>query len=236
MSAGSPLSATQRNGPFPSQNSGRMYSGTKPGMSNAFSHAGLLRLRANVVAVIESDRAASFATRASLRRAAPSTASSARCIRPDLSRATASASCKRHPVRHITVQRIVRAGLIGQNVGHDHRAAPSPAGHPRSCRPARPRPPVSSCAPVRSCPALHRANRRSCRNNRSAVASRFARIDFDAEKERAVHRRGQRLRAAHSAQPAGNEQICLRANRRNVVTPAAAKVSNVPCTIPWLPM
>ena len=35
MSAGSPDSATQRNGPFPSQNSGRMYSGTKPGMSNA---------------------------------------------------------------------------------------------------------------------------------------------------------------------------------------------------------
>ena len=37
MSAGSPLSATQRNGPFPSQNSGRIYSGTKPGISKAFS-------------------------------------------------------------------------------------------------------------------------------------------------------------------------------------------------------
>src|SRR5512146_1107580 len=34
-SAGSPDSATQRNGPFPSQNSGRMYSGTNPGISNA---------------------------------------------------------------------------------------------------------------------------------------------------------------------------------------------------------
>ena len=37
MSAGSPESAAQRNGPLPSQNSGRMYSGTKPGMSNAFA-------------------------------------------------------------------------------------------------------------------------------------------------------------------------------------------------------
>ena len=37
MSAGSPESAAQRNGPLPSQNSGRMYAGTKPGNSNARS-------------------------------------------------------------------------------------------------------------------------------------------------------------------------------------------------------
>ena len=35
MSSGSPDSATQRNGPLPSQNSGRMYSGTNPGYANA---------------------------------------------------------------------------------------------------------------------------------------------------------------------------------------------------------
>ncbi len=35
MSSGSPESATQRNGPFPSQNSGRMYAGTNPGNANA---------------------------------------------------------------------------------------------------------------------------------------------------------------------------------------------------------
>src|SRR3989442_1271064 len=34
-SPASPESATHRNGPLPSQNRGRMYSGTKPGMSNA---------------------------------------------------------------------------------------------------------------------------------------------------------------------------------------------------------
>ena len=37
MSAGSPDSAAQRNGPLPSQNSGRMYAGTNPGNSNARS-------------------------------------------------------------------------------------------------------------------------------------------------------------------------------------------------------
>ena len=36
MSAGLPDSATQRNGPTPRQNSGRMYAGTKPGKSKAF--------------------------------------------------------------------------------------------------------------------------------------------------------------------------------------------------------
>ena len=35
MSAGSPESATQRNGPRPVQNCGRMYAGTKPGNANA---------------------------------------------------------------------------------------------------------------------------------------------------------------------------------------------------------
>ena len=37
MSAGSPDSAAQRNGPLPSQKSGRMYAGTKPGNSKARS-------------------------------------------------------------------------------------------------------------------------------------------------------------------------------------------------------
>ena len=35
MSSGSPDSATQRNGPLPSQKSGRMKAGTKPGKSKA---------------------------------------------------------------------------------------------------------------------------------------------------------------------------------------------------------
>jgi hypothetical protein len=35
MSAGSPESATQRNGPRPVQNCGRMYAGTNPGNANA---------------------------------------------------------------------------------------------------------------------------------------------------------------------------------------------------------
>ena len=38
MSLASPESATQRNGPLPSQNSGRMYAGTKPGKAKARSY------------------------------------------------------------------------------------------------------------------------------------------------------------------------------------------------------
>ena len=58
MSSGSPDSAAHRNGPLPSQKSGRMYSGTKPGISKRVGHAGLHGLRADVVAVVERDRAA----------------------------------------------------------------------------------------------------------------------------------------------------------------------------------
>ncbi len=57
MSSGSPESATQRNGPLPSQKSGRMYAGTKPGKSNAFCTPCLERDLADVVAVVERDRA-----------------------------------------------------------------------------------------------------------------------------------------------------------------------------------
>ncbi|CAM5646908.1 hypothetical protein SHIRM173S_03783 [Streptomyces hirsutus] len=38
MSAGSPDRAAQRKGPLPSQNSGRMYAGTKPGKAKARSY------------------------------------------------------------------------------------------------------------------------------------------------------------------------------------------------------
>jgi hypothetical protein len=36
MSSGSPERATQRKGPFPSQNKGLINAGTNPGISNAF--------------------------------------------------------------------------------------------------------------------------------------------------------------------------------------------------------
>ena len=57
MSDGSPERAAQRNGPFPSQKSGRMKAGTKPGKSKASATPALLGLRADVVAVVEDDRA-----------------------------------------------------------------------------------------------------------------------------------------------------------------------------------
>ena len=53
MSSGSPDSATQRNGPLPSQNSGRMYAGTKPGKSNASATPSSSADLADVVAVVE---------------------------------------------------------------------------------------------------------------------------------------------------------------------------------------
>ena len=53
MSSGSPDSATQRNGPLPSQKSGRMYAGTKPGKRERVGDALVVRDLADVVAVVE---------------------------------------------------------------------------------------------------------------------------------------------------------------------------------------
>ena len=55
--SGSPESTAQRNGPLPSQKSGRMYAGTKPGKSKASSTPAFCGLGADVVAVVEGDGA-----------------------------------------------------------------------------------------------------------------------------------------------------------------------------------
>src|SRR6476660_240517 len=44
ISFGSPLNAAHRNGPLPSQKSGRMYAGTKPGKSNGERDFGFLTI------------------------------------------------------------------------------------------------------------------------------------------------------------------------------------------------
>src|SRR6266852_5075195 len=56
MSSAAPERATQRNGPLPSQNNGRIYSGTNPGMRKESATPTPYRLGANVVAVFECHR------------------------------------------------------------------------------------------------------------------------------------------------------------------------------------
>ena len=52
-----------------------------------------------------------------------------------------------------------------------------------------------------------------------------AAVDLDAEDDAAVHRRGQRLRAAHAAEAGGDDQRAREACRRSAARAQAAKVS-----------
>ena len=85
-------------------------------------HARLLRLRADVVAVIERHGAGASAARASPRRARPSRRWTAAMYASGSRVAQRARLVERHAVRDIAVQRIVRAGLVGEDVGHEAAA------------------------------------------------------------------------------------------------------------------
>ena len=211
MSAGSPESAAQRNGPLPSQKSGRMYSGTKPGMSNAFGDAGLHGLRADVVAVVEGDGAAPLQlehrrdVRAHRRHRSPRRTRRVRA-------AQRVGLGEREAVRHVAVQRVVRRGLVGQHVGRDAARARVRAARPRRCRAAQ-----STGARFSRCHAatvvegvvervgglVHVAGLQPALDP--------VRVHLDDQRDAAVHRRRERLGAAHAAEAGRDEHAALEA-------------------------
>ena len=91
--------------------------------------------------------------------------------------------------------------------------------------------------PDRPCAAfsrVQRATRASASSRLSVALVEIARgqpaldarrVDFDDERDRAVHRGGQRLRAAHAAESGGDDEPAARAIRRSVAAPRAASVS-----------
>ena len=115
MSAGSPESAAHRNGPMPRQKSGRMYAGTNPGYENASREAGLAGLAAQVVPVVEdvAARAGELGHRPDVRddRLAREADVALR-----VARAQRLGLLERHLGRHVPGERVVRRGLVGDEV------------------------------------------------------------------------------------------------------------------------
>ena len=95
------------------------------------------------------------------------------------------------------------------HVGHDAAPRPAPAA-PRRCCPTSPTDSGSlrrSRASSTSAKRRRRGRARAGRSSRSPPGARMrASIDVDAEEGGAVHRRGERLGAAHAAEPAGHDQ------------------------------
>ena len=109
---------------------------------------------------------------------------------------------QRPALRQIAVDRIVRRGLVGHASPAARRGAAARAARRRRCPEARPTPASSR---HRRAAMIASASSRS-RGLRVEVAGAQAHLDaarpaFDGEARGAGHRRGQRLRAAHAAQP-----------------------------------
>jgi len=121
-----------------------------------------------------------------------------------------SGRLQRHPVRHIAVERIVRARLVGEHVGQD-AAGDQLRQHVGGVadQPDRERPFVGPRR-VQLGQSIAQVPR-----NLVAIAAGDAllnsrRIDVDAQEASARHRRGQRLRAAHAAHAGGDDQPSLK--------------------------
>ena len=116
---------------------------------------------------------------------------------------------QRHPAGHIAIQRIVRRSLIGENVGHD--AALSQLGNDVAAVADQPDGDVLLLA--------HRVLQDAQRfvervHHEIAIAGAQALldtlgIDLDAEVAGARHGRSQRLRAAHAAHAARDDQLAF---------------------------
>ena len=246
MSAGSPDSAAQRNGPLPTQNSGRMYSGTKPGIrKRALAREPALdRLAAQVVAVVEHARAPRvFIVEHARAPGRPSSAARGARTRSGSRRAQRRGLLERQPGGHVAVQRIVRRGLIGHEIGRDaalHELRD--ALRPR-CRRAR----RSAVASRADRLAAQRASASSseCASvvavARRDAALRARLVDFDAEAHAAVHGDRERLRAAHAAESRRQHEPARercrrsgarRSRRRSRTCPARCPASRCRSTSP----
>ena len=110
------------------------------------------------------------------------------------------------PFGHVAVQRVVRRGLIGDDVGR--HAARTSSGRTSAALPSR----RDRARAALALPALDPLERRR-RGRRLLVdvagrepALDPLRIDFDDQRDAAVHRDRERLRAAHAAEAGGHDQ------------------------------
>ena len=219
MSSGSPDSATQRNGPLPSQNSGRMYAGTKPGKSNAFVDALVLRHLADVVAVVERRDALAWKPsialdvhRHRLRRAAVATLLRVVALR-------ASRHCSSvQPSGQVAVDGIVRGGLVGDERRRTRRRARfTISGTTSAALPSSADRDRLACAACRDAGRAPRPGRSPARRGSACAGACRCALGsaLDREHRRAGHRRGERLRAAHAAEAGGENPLAGPVRRRS---------------------
>ena len=128
-------------------------------------------------------------------------------IRHRIGRAQLGGRLDVEPDRHVAGQRVVRRGLVGDEVERARRGAPAPARPRRRCRAARPRGRARRAAPRGRARARRRASRSPRRGSASRAAARSGTGSTSTQSiGRVQHRPGERLRAAHPAEPGGEDR------------------------------
>ena len=126
----------------------------------------------------------------------------------------------------VAVDRIVRRGLVGHAVRLARRGAAARAGPRRRCRAGRPtRPSSPRVARSMIASASSRIARLLVEVAGAQAELDAARPAFDGEARGAGHGRGQRLRAAHAAQPRGQDPAAGQAAADSAGAPISTKVS-----------
>ena len=204
MSSGSPESATQRNGPRPSANCGRMYAGTKPGNSNARSKPPSCASRADRVAVVEdlgTGILESDHRRHLLGHAAARAVGEALGVALGLGLPVLDVDADRQ-----VGERVVRARLVGDDV--DRRAAQQQLGEHqrRVADDADAQRPALVLRGDDPCDGVVEVGRVLVEVAVLDAAREPRLVDVDDQHGSAVEGHGERLRAAHAAASAGQRQ------------------------------
>ena len=104
---------------------------------------------------------------------------------------------------------VMRRRLVGDEVRPAGCAARSPARPRRRCRAARPKPASGRRRHRASTPAHRRASWLADRDSALQAHVDAALLAFDREHRRARHRRSERLRAAHAAEPCRQDPLVV---------------------------
>jgi hypothetical protein len=168
-------------------------------------HAGLTRLRADVVAVVEGNRAPVLEHQHGAHVRGHRRHGS-RDVVLGIAIAQPVRFVERHAVRDVAVQRIVCRRLVGQDVRRD-AAGDQRRQHVRRIRAQGDRPRHAVAGPARDCvERCVEAVGRLVEVTRLQPAGDALRVDLDDQSGGAVHRRRQRLGPTHAAQAGGDHK------------------------------
>ena len=231
MSAGSPDSAAQRNGPAALAELRPDEGRHEPRVVERVRHPGLRGLGTKVVAVVEDDRAGSL-EREHRPDVGGHRGARAALVLGRLGRPQGQRVGEGHLLRHVPGERVVGGGLVGDEV--EPLAGRGPGGLDlRGVADERDRGRVAIAGRrARPVERLRRVVGEQVDVADLEAAPRARLVDLDGEADALVHRHGERLGAAHPAEAGGQGHASRAASRRNAGGPPRRRSRRCPAGCP----